>query len=544
MGNLCIILLVSVVALWFFANEYETLFGVYEPTCVMSGKSFNWMVSIILLVLLSFSADSNVAQTFISHFSFGYLGSKTVILIILSSLIAVFVLKFFRVRGSIVYALLGAFASYGLLVSDSFHFRYEFWLSFVAAPLMAFIISALTRMILKSFLSKINVHMMKLSLYMRQAVILCVILTVCALGLNWGGLLYGAGGMVSAHSPLGINVVIIVGIVMFFFMQYVRVQGDEPSGIFADFSIYAVVSVGLSVALVLMFFSFETSASLIGLVPVPLSVPTLVFASIAGAEVAQKSRLVDNEEYVKEGISLIATPVSAFVVTSILLYVTGRGADDPMVDFVVLAAATLVLVLLLFVGYVRRQRVQREATDHLVYTQQQQLYEHSRALNDMELKVVLSENQALHNTVEMKRQEVMNVALSMVEQREYLESLNNIVNKLSRSEDEDEKVHLVSELRISLKQRLSYDRDVDSQYFYTQAESLHEDFNAKLSENFPDLTQQERRLATLLRLGFSSKYIATLMKITTKSVEISRYRLRQKLGLNKGENLVNFIKSI
>ena len=162
----------------------------------------------------------------------------------------------------------------------------------------------------------------------------------------------------------------------------------------------------------------------------------------------------------------------------------------------------------------------------------------------MELKVVLSENQALHNAVEMKRQEVMNVALSIVEQREFLESLSETIKKLEKAEDEKEKDRLIAELSTSIKQRLSYDRDVDSQYFYAQAETLHEDFNAKLSENFPNLTQQERRLATLLRLGFSSKYIATLMNITSKSVEISRYRLRQKLGLEKGDNLVNFIKSI
>ena len=162
----------------------------------------------------------------------------------------------------------------------------------------------------------------------------------------------------------------------------------------------------------------------------------------------------------------------------------------------------------------------------------------------MELKVVLSENQALHNAVEMKKQEVMNVALSIVEQKEYLESLNTIVKKLAKTKDERERDKLISELSLSLRQRLSHDREVDSQYFYAQAESLHEDFNAKLAENFPDLTPQERRLSTLLRLGFSSKYIATLMNITPKSVEISRYRLRQKLGLSKGDNLVNYIKSI
>jgi DNA-binding NarL/FixJ family response regulator len=213
-------------------------------------------------------------------------------------------------------------------------------------------------------------------------------------------------------------------------------------------------------------------------------------------------------------------------------------------DFVVIGIAVVILIALAFAGYARRQSIQKEATERLVYAQQQQIYENSRALSDMELKVVLSENQALHNAVEMKRQEVMNVALSIVEQREYLESLNSLVKQLSMTSDGREKDRLISELGASLRQRLSYDRDIDSQYFYAQAESLHEDFNAKLSENFPDLTQQEKRLATLLRLGFSSKYIATLMNITPKSVEISRYRPRQKLGLSKGENLVNYIKSI
>ena len=160
------------------------------------------------------------------------------------------------------------------------------------------------------------------------------------------------------------------------------------------------------------------------------------------------------------------------------------------------------------------------------------------------MKVILAENQALHSSIEMKKQEVRNVALSIVEQKEYLESLNSIVKKLSKTKDEGERDMLIAELKVSLRQRLSYDRDVDSQYFAAQAENIHEDFNAKMMKNFPDLTQQERRLATLLRLGFSSKYIATLLNITPKSVEISRYRLRQKLGLSKGDNLVNFIKSI
>ena len=379
---------------------------------------------------------------------------------------------------------------------------------------------------------------------MRMVVILCITLTIFALGLNWGGMLCGIGDMIAQERTVGICTMAITSLSVLIFLHFREVQNDEPSGVFADFSIYAVTSVGLSVALTMLFFSLDGTTSLIGLSPAPLSASSLVIAAIAGAETAQKSRLVDNREYIREGAAMIAVPGCSFVLTYIVFYIIGGESADHLVDFVVMGAAAVILLALVFAGYAHRQGIQKTATERLVNIQQQQLYEHSRALNNMELKVVLSENQALHNSIEMKKQEVMNVALSIVEQREYLESLNSLVKQLSMTSDGREKDRLISELGASLRQRLSYDRDIDSQYFYAQAESLHEDFNAKLSENFPDLTQQEKRLATLLRLGFSSKYIATLMNITPKSVEISRYRLRQKLGLSKGENLVNYIKSI
>ena len=293
-----------------------------------------------------------------------------------------------------------------------------------------------------------------------------------------------------------------------------------------------------------MFFSFDATTRIIYMSPIPLSVSALVMTSVAGAETAQRSRMVSDEYYMKEGIAMVTAPAGAFLLTYIMLRIKGVAAEDAMISFVIMAVAILALVFLAFADYARGQRSQRESTDRILYAQRQQIYEHSRALSDMELKVVLSENQALHDAVEQKRQEVMNVALSIVEQREFLESMDDMVSRLVKTDDPKEKDKLIADVSSALKQRLSYDRDVDSQYFYAQAETLHEDFNAKLSENFPNMTQQEKRLATLLRLGFSSKYIATLMNITPKSVEISRYRLRQKLGLGKGDNLVNFIKSI
>lgn len=542
MQSLCLILFLCTAALWFFTNEHDTLFGVFKPTCAVNRGSFIAIVSVFMLSAIWFGRDGSVAEAVRESLSVIPLECTDVFIVLLSSMIVLSVLLFFSVKASATYALIGALAACGLMRGDGF--RWQYALSFLAAPVMAFALSALIRAAFRRFLAGTRIHMITLSYYMRHAVIVCLILTAVALGLNWGGLLSGVAGLISMSGAYGLTVVGTTGLIMLTVMYFSQWESGEPSGIFADFSIYAVVSTGFAVALTMLFFSFDATASLIGLHPAPLSVSALVMAAVAGAELAQKSRLVEDEDYSKEVVGMAVAPAGSLALACLMFYIMGADPENQMTDFVVLAASIVALLALAFVQYARTQKRQREATDRLVYAQQQQIYEHSRALNDMELKVVLSENQALHNAVEQKRQEVMNVALSIVEQKEFLESLDVMVKRIAKTDDPKEKDKIIAELGSALKQRLSYDRDVDSQYFYAQAESLHEDFNAKLSENFPDLTQQERRLATLLRLGFSSKYIATLMNITPKSVEISRYRLRQKLGLAKGDNLVNFIKSI
>ncbi|MCK6692317.1 MAG: hypothetical protein L6Q97_09460, partial [Thermoanaerobaculia bacterium] len=58
---------------------------------------------------------------------------------------------------------------------------------------------------------------------------------------------------------------------------------------------------------------------------------------------------------------------------------------------------------------------------------------------------------------------------------------------------------------------------------------------------FHDLTPNEQKLCALLRLNLSTKEISNLMSISLRGVEIARYRLRKKLGLDQGQNLSKFI---
>ena len=541
MTIICLILFLCAAAFWFLANEYPVLFGIFVPACAVRRLTFKVMVSVALVIAIFLGVFSDTFTGISSRYDKDVLDCKSFVIIVLSSLIILSLLKVLQMKGSAIYAFVGAFEAFRIASGNGADAHWV--LSFLVAPLMAFAISLVLSLITRNTLAKSHIHLISLSFHLRHVVIACLILTALALGFNWGGFLVAGATLAMSASCPSLIVAAVTAVAILIMSPFMRNMSDENAGEYSDFTIYTVLSVGFATALVLVFFSFDSAAGIIGLDAVPLSVGSLVYAGIAGAEIAGRHRLVESENHLKEVSAMILSPAGSMLLTYLILYLTGRS-EDSLVDFTVLSASVIILAAMVFAGYARRQRSQKEATDRLVYSQQQQIYENSRALNDMQLKVVISENQALHNAVEMKRQEVMNVALSIMEQKEYLESLNDIVKQLVKASDEEERTELISQLGSSLKQRLSYDRDVDTAYFYAQAESLHEDFNAKLSENFPDLTQQEKRLATLLRLGFSSKYIATLMNITVKSVEISRYRLRQKLGLSKGDNLVNFIKSI
>ena len=78
--------------------------------------------------------------------------------------------------------------------------------------------------------------------------------------------------------------------------------------------------------------------------------------------------------------------------------------------------------------------------------------------------------------------------------------------------------------------------------FFEQAfNNADKDFLEKIKKSHPDLTPNDLRFCAYLRLNLSSKEIAPLLNISTKSVETKRYRLRKKLGLEHNSGLVNYI---
>ncbi len=89
-----------------------------------------------------------------------------------------------------------------------------------------------------------------------------------------------------------------------------------------------------------------------------------------------------------------------------------------------------------------------------------------------------------------------------------------------------------------------FDDKKQKELFETYFDEVHEDFFKRLTERFPLLTPREQKLCAYIKMNISTKEIATLQNISSRGVEIGRYRLRKKLNLDRDTNLGTFISSI
>jgi DNA-binding CsgD family transcriptional regulator len=86
--------------------------------------------------------------------------------------------------------------------------------------------------------------------------------------------------------------------------------------------------------------------------------------------------------------------------------------------------------------------------------------------------------------------------------------------------------------------------DDDWNFFEEAFNNADQDFLKKIKDIHPRLTPNDLRLCAYLRLNLSSKEIASLLNISSKSVEIKRYRLRKRMNLEHGTNLISYILSV
>jgi DNA-binding NarL/FixJ family response regulator len=121
--------------------------------------------------------------------------------------------------------------------------------------------------------------------------------------------------------------------------------------------------------------------------------------------------------------------------------------------------------------------------------------------------------------------------------------LNDILSSLkSIKHVSDDSKHVLTKLNQQIKHSIQSGEDWEM--FRHYFEEINPDFYPRLLKINSKITPAEQKLSALIKLNFNIKETASLLNISPDSVKTTRHILRKKLGLEKNENIHEFLNSL
>ena len=157
-----------------------------------------------------------------------------------------------------------------------------------------------------------------------------------------------------------------------------------------------------------------------------------------------------------------------------------------------------------------------------------------RKLLEFEIKQTSLENRLQNTNVEL-----MLTLRYLIQKNESLQNLQQNINEVKNAPEK-----LSPRFIHTIDKQISQGLELQTKEWKMALHNLklsQEGYFKRLKETYPKLTNNDIRLCSYLRMNFTSKEIAQLLNISTRAVEISRYRMRKKLSLEHNINLTDFL---
>ena len=155
---------------------------------------------------------------------------------------------------------------------------------------------------------------------------------------------------------------------------------------------------------------------------------------------------------------------------------------------------------------------------------------------DYNRKILQLQNEKLATEVEAKNSKLMYSSAQMAHKNEILTEVKKDLIDLEKKPESNSR---------SLVRKL--DRELMNEDYWKEFNlyfnEVDQKFLDRLQKKHPELTKNDLRLCSLLRMNLSTKEIASLLNISVRAVEQSRYRLKKRLGLDKNDDLSKYILS-
>ena len=154
-------------------------------------------------------------------------------------------------------------------------------------------------------------------------------------------------------------------------------------------------------------------------------------------------------------------------------------------------------------------------------------------------KIEKLKSDKLQTEIEFKNAELASSTMNLINKNKFITGIKGNLTNICKKSKSAEVIRELKKITNDIEKNISQDDDWNQFAFHFN--QVHGDFTTRLTTEFTNLSGQDIRLCSYLRLSLSSKEIAQLLNISTRGVEISRYRLRKKLDLSRSNNLSEFI---
>ncbi|GAA0893417.1 hypothetical protein GCM10009122_30960 [Fulvivirga kasyanovii] len=195
--------------------------------------------------------------------------------------------------------------------------------------------------------------------------------------------------------------------------------------------------------------------------------------------------------------------------------------------FLVIGLALILLIAYLVIKN-QRTRIKKDRA----------LYQSREELSKVELENARLRKEELELELNYKNKELTSYTMNFIQKNELIKELKEAIQKIIKGADAGMRKDLNKLIRL-IDSTIGVDKDWEN--FKLFFEQVHQDFFDQLKAEFPELTGSDLKLCALVRLNLSMKETSALLGISAESVKTARYRLRKKLNLESGENLMDFL---
>ncbi|MGR3812406.1 LamG-like jellyroll fold domain-containing protein [Jiulongibacter sp. NS-SX5] len=155
-------------------------------------------------------------------------------------------------------------------------------------------------------------------------------------------------------------------------------------------------------------------------------------------------------------------------------------------------------------------------------------------------RIAVRKELEMQGELDYKQKELVSQTLHLVNKNSLLKDLKDDLTTYQKSSEKS-----IKEINKIIRD-LQFENASEANWevFKSQFLAMHNDFDKKLRSINEKITDQDIRLAALVKMKLSNKEIAEMLNVQAESIKKSKFRLKKKLGLTAHDSLDTFLLNL